>query len=112
MQVYLDLTLKALQTLSVGQVGVVQGDNIEKDIHGTRQAPVTLPSSPESLLSRAESYTDQALTAGSGLPLARLVKGQALALRGQHKVKCPSVQPGSMLFSVLVLQWKTTKPQG
>ncbi|CAN0340036.1 unnamed protein product, partial [Ectocarpus sp. 12 AP-2014] len=42
-------------------------------------------SSAESLLSSAESYIDRALAAGTGLPLARLVKGQALALRGQHQ---------------------------
>eukprot|EP00752_Nemacystus_decipiens_P011698 g10381.t1 len=80
--VYLDLALKALQTPSVG---AAQGDHIGKMTDGTRQASVTRSSSPELLLSQAESYTDKALTAGSGLPLARLVKGQALAMRGQHK---------------------------
>lgn len=42
---------------------------------------------PESLLRRAEFYTDQALAAGSGFPLARLVKGQALVLRGRFQVR-------------------------
>lgn len=39
------------------------------------------------LLSRAETVIDQALAAGSGLPLARLVKGDALILRGQPQVR-------------------------
>lgn len=82
-QVYIDLTLKALKT---PPVSAGKGDGI--------------PSSPESLLSRAESYTDQAMTAGSRLPLARLVKGHALAMREQHEVKMPT-QNLSLLFSAL-----------
>ena len=88
LQVYLDLALKALQAPSAS---AARGDHSDREIDGT-QAPAPRPPSPESLLSRAELYTDRALAAGSGLPLARLVKGQALALRGQHKVKL-SVSP-------------------
>lgn len=39
------------------------------------------------LLSRAETVIDRALAAGSGLPLARVVKGNALILRGEPKVR-------------------------
>lgn len=98
-QVYLQLTLAALEDPSQR---VAQGDGagigIELDrMHhydgggenpdGGESVSSIGSFSPESLLSRAEFYTDQALDSGSGLPLARLVKGQALALRGQHQVK-------------------------
>lgn len=59
-------------------------------------------SSAESLLSNAEFYTDRALAAGSGLPLAKLVKGQALALRGQHQVLLFSPMPTSKCFPTVV----------
>lgn len=81
-QVYIELALKALRTPSVS---AKQRDSIEM-VDGIHHHTDIRASSPESLLSRAELYVDQALTAGSGLPLARLVKGQALALRGKHQV--------------------------
>lgn len=104
-QVYLQLTLEALEKPS-GRVGQEDGADVELD--GTHHddggggnnagdgrgsiSNIRL-SSPESLLSSAELYTDQALAAGSGLPLARLVKGQALALRGQHQVNMLLLSP-------------------
>lgn len=66
------------------------------DMKHTSQDGVSSDASAESLLWRAEFYTDQALAAGSGFPLARLVKGQALVLRGQFQVSTyfmPSVSP-------------------
>lgn len=91
---YLELATRALEapTARGGQghaagfdsqtthhVGDSDGDSGERATH-------IRSLSPESLLSSAEKYTDQALAAGSTLPMARLVKGRALTLRGQHKV--------------------------
>lgn len=56
------------------------------DTEHTSQDGVISDASAESLLWRAEFYTDQALAAGSGFPLANLVKGQVLVLRGQFQV--------------------------
>ena len=90
---YLELTTKALEAASAraGQgddagLGLQrtyhEGDSGENDDENAYIRSL----SPESLLSSAEMYTDQALASGSSLPLARLVKGRALTLRGQHKV--------------------------
>lgn len=96
-QVYLQLTLAALERPSQraaqgGGVGIeLDGmnhyDGVADNPDGRETVSSIVSSSPESLLSKSELYTDQALDSGSGLPLARLVKGQALALRGQHQVK-------------------------
>ncbi len=91
---YLELATKALEAPTAR---AAQGDAAGFDPHtthhdggtdgdGDEYASYIRSLSPESLLSSAEKYTDQALTAGSRLPMARLVKGRALALRGQHKV--------------------------
>lgn len=93
---YLELTSNALESPSawVGQ----ESEGVDFEFSGTRHDGGRNDSdgevissarsmSPESLLSSAEMYIDQALAAGSGLPLARLIKGQALALRGQHQVR-------------------------
>lgn len=100
---YLQLTLEALENPSQR---VAQGDSAGNEMDGTHHydggggnpdgvenAVNIRSSSPETLLSKAELYTDQALAAGSGLPLVRLVKGQALALRGQHQVKAVVIHP-------------------
>lgn len=95
-QVYLELTLKALESRPDE---AQEGDGVNSGSEGTRHRSVGDGScndevhaahirslSPESLLLSAEAYTDRALDTGTGLPLARLVKGQALSLRGQHQV--------------------------
>ena len=79
-QEYLALTREALQ--ADGE-GMAMGQGVMKRISHNG---VLADASPESLLWRTEFYTDQALAAGSGFPLARLVKGQALVLRGQFQV--------------------------
>lgn len=99
-QVYLELASKALENLSAwagqGNGGIdfeldgTPHDGGENEIIG-EVIPSIRSMSPGSLLSSAEMYIDQALVAGSGLPLARLVKGEVLALGRQHQV-CPVFQ--------------------
>lgn len=95
-QVYIELTRNALENPSAWVGQEAGGANSESD--GSRrgggengsngEAVSNVGSmSPESLLSIAEMHIDRALAMGSGLPLARLVTGNALVLRGQHKVK-------------------------
>lgn len=48
------------------------------------------PDEKESLISRAELYVDQALEASLPIPLAHLVKGDILALRGQFQASTTS----------------------
>eukprot|EP00903_Cladosiphon_okamuranus_P011712 g11015.t1 len=93
-KVYLELTSSALENPSAwaeqGNGGVdFEFDGTHRDGGRTESNGEVVSSirfmSPELLLSSAEMYVDQALAAGSGLPLARLIKGQALALRGQHQ---------------------------
>lgn len=88
-QEYLALTREAMRgpqadkgspTTEQGGVKHVNHDGVLSD------------TTPESLLWRAEFYTDQALAAGSGFPLARLVKGQVLVLRGQFQVSTPCLE--------------------
>jgi len=91
---YLELATKALEapTARAGQGDAASFDprtthhDGDSDGDDDERASYIRSLSPESLLSSAEKYTDQALAAGSRLPLARLVKGRALTLRGQHKV--------------------------
>lgn len=106
-QAYLQLTLTALENPSQ-RVEHEDGAGIE--LNGAHQYDDggdnpddggnyynARSSSPNSLLSKAELYTDHALAAGSGLPLVRLVKGQVLALRGQHQVRF--LLPSTPLYS-------------
>eukprot|EP00904_Undaria_pinnatifida_P007486 jgi/Undpi1/3868/HiC_scaffold_16.g07236.m1 len=69
-------------TMEQGRVKHIDHDGVISD------------ATPESLLRRAEFYTDQALAAGSGFPLARLVKGQALVLRGRFQDAVEHFQEG------------------
>ncbi|CAM9090033.1 unnamed protein product, partial [Scytosiphon promiscuus] len=95
-QVYLELALTALETSTAG---AHRGTEVNSDSDDARHQSVVdgiyddgghaariRSSPPESLLASAEFYTDRALDAGSGLPLARLVKGHVLSLRGQHQL--------------------------
>lgn len=105
---YLELTLKRLEPLPQRghRNGVDAGfDDTQHHDGGanagdgqTDASNDMRSSSAESLLSSAELYTDRALAAGTGLPLARLVKGQALALRGQHQVPLFFPSPTSKCF--------------
>lgn len=52
---------------------------------------LSIPESPDGLMSRAEFYADKALAAGSPLPLARFVKGDILVLQGQFQASSPSI---------------------
>lgn len=91
---YLELAATALVTaMSRAEQGDAVGFDPQTTRHdgdsngdGDERASYIRSLSPESLLLSAEKYTEQALVAGSRLPMARLVKGRALNLRGQHKV--------------------------
>lgn len=80
-QEYLALTKEALGNPVVAEEHQDQGDYSPENM-----GDILLDNSPEALLSKAMMYTDKALVAGSELPLARLVKGQALVLRREFEV--------------------------
>eukprot|EP00752_Nemacystus_decipiens_P009157 g8179.t1 len=121
-KVYVALTWDALENQSelAGQENVdvgfklddAQGDDgREGESNAEAISKSVLSLSPEALLSRAETYIDRALAAGSGLPLSRLVKGHTLALRGQHENAAGFFQ-ASIEISLDLLAGRTTSGGG